>query len=142
MSVLDLGTGSGIISIAAEKLGAADILALDIYPVAVSAAKSNVATNCSSSRIRVRRGTLSQRAQARYKDYFDLVIANITSRAICDLAGAFFKVLKPGGRLIASGIHAEGLDEVLINLALADFKLEKVDDQNDWHAVVASKMQV
>jgi ribosomal protein L11 methyltransferase len=142
MSVLDLGTGSGIISIAAEKLGAADILALDIDAVAVSAAKNNIACNCASNAIQVRRGTLSQSARTRYKNYFDLVIANITARAISDLAEAFFKVLKPGGKLIVSGIHDEGLDEVLISLALADFGLEKVEDENGWHAVVANKSKI
>ena len=139
MTVFDLGTGSGILAIAAVKLGASAVLAVDIDPVAVRAAGNNARTNGVSDQIRFRRGTLSLRAQRVHRNAFDLALANITSRAIADFSGGLFKVLKPGGRLIASGIHPQGLDEVLISLALCGFNLETVDCEGEWYAVVARK---
>jgi ribosomal protein L11 methyltransferase len=139
MSVFDLGTGSGILSIAAVKLGASSVLAVDIDPVAIQAAKSNAAANGAAGCIRIRRGTLSLRAQRVYREAFDLALANITSRAISDLSGALAKVLKPGGKLVVSGIHPQGLDEVLISLVLSGFTLEKIDCEGQWYAVVAQK---
>jgi ribosomal protein L11 methyltransferase len=136
-TILDLGTGSGILAIAAAKLGAAEVLALDIDPVAVKAAQRNTRTNKVDYCVRVRRGTLSTRAQKQYRVAFDIVLANITSRAISDLSQNLAKVLKPGGRLVASGIHPQGLDEVLIRLALADFTIESIGQEGEWFVVVA-----
>jgi ribosomal protein L11 methyltransferase len=139
--VLDVGTGSGILSIAAAKLGASVILAVDIDPVAVKVAANNALENGVYRRIVIKRGTLSARRAKEYAGCFDLALANITCRAICDLAGGFLRVLKPGGILVVSGINAQGLDEVLITLALADFKLEAADQDGDWYAVTARKKQ-
>jgi ribosomal protein L11 methyltransferase len=139
MTVLDLGTGSGILAIAAAKLGASSILGLDIDPVAVNAARSNIKTNRVDQSVRIQRGSLSLEAQRKFKNYFDLVLANITARAVMDLAFPFAKVLKRGGILIVSGIQKQQLDEVLISLALADLKLEAVDCEEEWSIVVASK---
>jgi ribosomal protein L11 methyltransferase len=142
MSVFDLGTGSGILAIAAVKLGAASVLAVDIDSVAVSAAKKNLFINNVSDFIHIRRGSLSLRMQRVNKNAFDLVLANITSRTISDLAGALFQVLKPGGKLVVSGIHPQGLDEVLIRLVMAGLKLQKVDNANEWYAVIALKPEL
>ncbi len=139
MSVLDLGTGSGILAIAAAKLGASSVLAIDIDPVAVAAAKTNAFFNRVSGSIQIKKGSLGEETTRANKDAFNLILANITSRTISDLTGHIFKVLKPGAKLIASGIHAQGLDEVLIRLALAGFKLEKIDYLSEWYAVVAQK---
>jgi ribosomal protein L11 methyltransferase len=139
MSVLDLGTGSGILAIAAAKLGASSILGLDIDPVAVKAACSNVKTNQVDQSVRIKRGTLNLEAQRRFKNFFDLILANITSRTIIDLAYRFTKVLSPGGILIVSGIQKQQLDEVLIRLSLADLKLDSVEYEEEWCIVAASK---
>jgi ribosomal protein L11 methyltransferase len=139
MTVFDLGTGTGILAIAAARLGAASVLALDIDPVAVKAARSNISGNGVGSQILVRRGTLSLRVRSQYKSRFDMALANITAKAISDLAVGLARVLKPGGTLIASGIHAEGLDQVLISLAIADFKFESIGQEGQWHVVVAVK---
>ena len=87
--------------------------------------------------VQIRRGTLSQSFQSQHKGEFDLALANITAQAISDLAGGFARVLKPAGILIVSGIHAQGLDPVLISLALADFKLKSIQRDGEWHAVIA-----
>jgi ribosomal protein L11 methyltransferase len=142
MSVFDLGTGSGILAIAAVKLGASSVLALDIDSVAVNVARTNAAVNSVSGSIRIRKGSLSSRTQSDNKNAFDLVLANIISRTICDLSAAMFKVLKPGGKLIASGIHPQGLDEVLIRQVMAGFKLIKVENSGEWYVVISQKPEL
>jgi ribosomal protein L11 methyltransferase len=137
MTVLDLGTGTGVLSIAAAKLGAVSVLGLDIDPVAVKTARANAVINAVGGAVRVQRGTLSLSFQSRHREEFDLALANITAQAISDLAGGFAKVLKQAGILIVSGIHAQGLDQVLVSLALVDFKLESIQRDGEWHAVIA-----
>jgi len=139
-AVFDLGTGSGILAIAAAKLGAGFILALDIDPVAVKAARSNARINHVEDCIQVKRGTVSSSLQKEYQDRFEIVLANITSKTIADLSRGIARVMKPGGLLVASGIHSQGLDEVLIRLALVDLKLEAIDREDEWHTVVARKI--
>jgi ribosomal protein L11 methyltransferase len=139
MSVLDLGTGTGILAIAAAKLGSSFILALDFDPVAVKSAVNNAVNNGVDQIIKIRRGTLSLRSQREFKERFDIVLANITAGAISDLASGLFKVTKSGGVFIGTGIHSQQLDEVLIKLALAGFRLEAIDSEEEWRAVVARK---
>jgi ribosomal protein L11 methyltransferase len=137
MSVLDLGTGSGILAIAAVKLGAAEVLALDIDPVAVKSARDNAVINSVYGKIIIKRGTLSMRLPKENRQTFDLALANITASTISRFSRSFTRVLKPGGRLVVSGIHPQGLDEVLINLALAGFTLEAINQENEWYGVIA-----
>lgn len=139
MTVLDLGTGSGILAIAAAKLGAAEVLAFDIDPIAVKVARSNIRINNVNDHILVRRGTLSIRNRRKYSGNFNIALANITSRAISDLAQGFSRVLTPGGRLIASGIHSQGLDEVLIKLSLNNITPESIHQENEWYVITAVK---
>ena len=139
MRVFDLGTGTGILSIAAAKLGAEDVEAVDIDAVSVSSARNNVLTNGVSENVRVSRGTLSLARQKYLKNSCDLVLANISVKVISALAGRIYIVLKPGGSLICSGINTLGLDQVLISLAVANFKTEAIDRDGEWYAVVMKK---
>jgi ribosomal protein L11 methyltransferase len=139
MKVFDLGTGTGILAIAAVKLGASGVLALDIDSVAVKAAQVNAKINRVSEGIQFKRGTLSRGVQQKHRSGFDLVLANITSRAISDLSPALADVLKPEGILIVSGIHPDGLDEVLIRLSMTDLKLLNLEKELEWYAVIALK---
>jgi ribosomal protein L11 methyltransferase len=139
MSLMDLGTGSGILAIAAAKLGASFVLGLDIDPVAVKVAQANAKMNKADANIRVKRGTLSQRTQREYKETFDIALANITAQAIIDLSSGFYKVLKAGGILIVSGIQIQVVDPVLVKLAVARLKIEAIDQQDEWCVIVASK---
>jgi ribosomal protein L11 methyltransferase len=139
MSVFDLGTGTGILSIAAAKLGADKVEAVDIDAVSVTAAKNNVRANGVSNNVRVSRGTLSLARQKTLKNSCDLLVANISVKVISGLASRIAAVLKPGGRAICSGINTQGLDEVLINLAMAGLKIEAADRDGEWYAVVALK---
>ncbi|MDO8670492.1 MAG: 50S ribosomal protein L11 methyltransferase [Dehalococcoidia bacterium] len=143
ISVLDLGTGSGILTIAAVKLGAGPVTAMDIDEVAVRVARSNIAANGVSGLATVTRGTLKAREPGIGSPFtagaFDLVVANILARVIVELAGALAAVLKTGSFLIASGIieeHASGARE-----AIEKSGLQVVIDiaEGDWHVIVAEK---
>jgi ribosomal protein L11 methyltransferase len=113
------------------------VLAVDIDAVAVRAAQSNAEQNSVSDNINIRRGSLSARAQRMHRREFDIALANITSQAISGLSAGLCRVLKPGGVLISSGIHELGLDQVLISLSLAGFKLQSIVQEGEWFAVVA-----
>jgi len=139
MSVFDLGTGTGILSIAAAKLGAGKVEAVDIDPVSVTAAKNNVKNNGVNEQVRVSRGTLSLARQRSLKNSSDLLLANISVKVISALSKRMAAVLKPGGRAICSGISNQGLDEVLVSLTVAGLKIEAIDQDGEWYAVIALK---
>ncbi|MGH7898660.1 MAG: 50S ribosomal protein L11 methyltransferase [Candidatus Binatia bacterium] len=106
--VLDVGTGSAILAIAAAKLGAARIVALDSDPVAVEAAKHNVARNRLEQTIAVHEGTASAAAGGFSELHgpldFQLILANLHSGILGELAAAFAELAAPRCRLIAGGL--------------------------------------
>jgi len=118
--VLDVGSGSGILSLAAIKLGARSVLALDVSPVAVEATRANAAANGLSNKIDVRLATLDGATGEPFSPLlpevarigpeigtYDVVLANIIARVIAQLAPSLLRATRPGGTLIASGIIAE-----------------------------------
>jgi ribosomal protein L11 methyltransferase len=139
MNVFDLGTGTGILSIAAAKLGAGSVEAVDIDPVAITTARCNVRINRVEDKVNVKRGTLSISRQRAYKNGFDLVLANISVTVIIALSDKIADILAPGGRTICSGISTQGLDEVMVSLALADLKIESINRDGEWYAISAVK---
>jgi ribosomal protein L11 methyltransferase len=107
--VLDVGTGSGILAIAAARLGAARVLAIDIDPVAVQVAGDNVRINGLADRVSVRRGDLL----AGIGERFDFACANILAGVIIQLAEPQVKQhLAPGAVFVCSGIILEREDDV------------------------------
>jgi ribosomal protein L11 methyltransferase len=101
-AVLDLGTGSGILALAAAALGGR-VLAIDIDPEAVAAARENAALNPGlQGHIRFRRASTALLAECAGR--YGLVLANLELKTLSELAGRLLAVLKPAGRLIASGI--------------------------------------
>jgi ribosomal protein L11 methyltransferase len=133
--VLDVGTGSGILALAAAKLGAASVLALDVSSVAVEAAQANVRANGLEDRVAVRLGSIEEASDERY----DLVVANIIARVIADLAPALVAALAPGGILIAGGIIEERLplaEDALRAAGLAE--IDQVRD-GDWVTLVGRR---
>jgi ribosomal protein L11 methyltransferase len=118
--VLDVGCGSGILSLAAIKLGASSVLALDISSVAVEATRANAIANKIIDQIDVRLATLEGADGEPFSPLspevvrlgqeigsYDVVLANIIARVIAQLAPSLLRATRPGGRLIASGIIAE-----------------------------------
>ncbi len=131
--MLDVGTGSGILAIAAGKLGARGIVAVDIDPDAVRVARENVELNGMSDRIDVREGDLTKGLNER----FDFAVANILAPVICMLAAPLKNHLLPGALFVCSGIIAEAEDDVRSALADAGYQLIERRVRGDWVALAA-----
>ena len=136
MDVLDVGCGSGILSIAVAELGAKSVLGLEIDSVAVRVAKQNVRDNGMNHTVRVAQGTLPH-ADARAHSY-DMAVANISTKVVSELAHELVSALRPGGRIIASGILLEGKDQVEQALASAGGRLERTLADGDWVTMVGA----
>jgi len=130
--VLDVGTGSGILAVAAAKLGAASVLATDIDPLAVEAARQTVRQSQLAERVQVQEGSIPT------DDQFDLVVANLTADLLQFLAGDLASAVTPGGRLIVSGLIATRQDEVAAALTNRGFLLQTVRTENEWRALLLS----
>ena len=114
MRVLDVGTGSGILAIAAAKLGAASVLAVDTEPQAVTVARENAARNGVEGRVTVRHGSLGAEwpfPQAPIA-LGELIIANIHARVLLDLAADLAAALRTHGTLVLSGIISDRDEDV------------------------------
>src|SRR5215469_9910685 len=96
MRVLDVGTGSGILALAAAKLGAASVHCIDNSSVAVESASANAAINRLSERIQVVLGTLDEAEAERMAGQYDLVLVNIIARVIGGIASQLAQVMAPG----------------------------------------------
>lgn len=129
--VLDIGTGSGILAIAALKLGAATAEGVDIDPVAVRTAGENAALNGVADKLTVLVGDLSDQATGRY----DVVLANIVANAIMSLAPAVPALMQDDGVFIASGIIDTRKDEVVAALQAAGLRVVKVVEKRGWECI-------
>lgn len=130
VKVLDLGTGSGILTVAAVKLGAANVLSLDTDPIAVRAATKNFRRTGIQEKVTVTQGTVPHSLAK--PGQFDLVVANISARAIQERATSILPLLHPQGTFIASGIINEqrpGCQEALV---AAGFSSIDVWPREDW----------
>ena len=130
-SVLDLGCGSGILSIAAAKLGAASVLGLDVDAQAVSAARANMRRNGVEHVADALEGTLPNGAAGRE---FDLVVANISSTVVIDLAQHMKSAVRSGGSLLASGMVVDKGPQVAEVLEAAGLSVDGVTQVGDWLA--------
>jgi ribosomal protein L11 methyltransferase len=124
-SVLDFGCGSGILAIAAARLGAASVLGIDIDERAVEAARENAARNGVSGIVRV------QHSGAPLEATFDLVVANILTNPLCVLAPAIAARVAPGARVALSGVLEQQAAQV-INAWAAWIPLEIGDSREEW----------
>ena len=117
-SLLDVGTGSGILALAALQLGTERAICIDTDPVAIDAARANAEANSLADRVELRLGTLPAAPAA---DPFPLVVANLVAALLVELAGPLAAHTQPGGVLRASGIIEPRADEVTDALAAAGF---------------------
>lgn len=138
MAALDVGCGSGILGIAATLLGAARVDAVDTETVAVEATRANAAQNGVADRVRVAEGSLDERWPfgPLPTTTYDLALANIHAGAAIALAPALAAALRADGALVASGIIAERLDDVLAALAEAGFAEPEIRAERDWRTVI------
>jgi ribosomal protein L11 methyltransferase len=138
--ILDLGTGSGILAIAAAKIAGpqASLVALDTDMVAVEATRENVERNGLTQQIEVGQGSTDvARAYAPYS----LIVANILASVIIDLSGSLYELLEPGGTLISSGIFIERGEKVkeALNAAGPPVRVEK--QEGDWLCLISEREQ-
>ena len=134
--VIDVGTGSGILSITATKLGAREILALDTDIVAVETAKRNIAFNRAENIVRVEQGSIDSE---KHCNQFDLACINILAEVICDLAPALASALHSDGIVIASGILDFKSDDVVAALDAVGIDVIEKTQEDDWVALVGTK---
>ena len=130
MTVLDLGTGSGILTIAAIKLGAGLVTALDIDSQAVTAARRNFKRLGINKQVRLGQGSVPH-PTAPAGD-FDLAVANISARGVADRCPFILTALKPGALFIASGLLNTQKEEVAAVVEPLGFSLISEWPQEEW----------
>ncbi|PWG00751.1 50S ribosomal protein L11 methyltransferase [Levilactobacillus bambusae] len=131
----DVGTGSGVLSIAAKLLGVDQITAFDVDEVAVASAKQNLALNPVAAEIPVLANDLLSGITAPV----DIVMGNLLADIVIPLVPQAWAVLEPGGLLITSGIIDDKLDGVLAATKNQGFIVDSVLTMNEWRAVIAHK---
>ncbi|MBE2909938.1 50S ribosomal protein L11 methyltransferase [Anoxybacillus flavithermus] len=133
--VVDVGTGSGILSIAAAMLGAKLVHALDLDPVAVESAKLNVKLNKVHDVVTVSQNNLLDRID----EQADVIVANILAEIILRFVDDAYRLLRSDGVFITSGIIRTKKQEVKEGLLRAGFTIEETLTMEDWVAFIAKK---
>jgi len=131
-TVYDVGAGTGILAILAVKMGAKHAVAVDNDPVAVAAAEENATINEVAVVNRV--GSAQD-----LEGQADLVVANILAEVIIELAPELWRITRPGGRLVTSGIITRKADDVAQALAGQGFRLLEREAEGDWVLVEAER---
>jgi ribosomal protein L11 methyltransferase len=135
LEVIDFGCGSGILAIAAIKLGARRVLAIDIDQQALGACKSNMKTNSvRAGQIRV---SLPAGADA---GSVDLLLANILAGPLQELASHFASLVKPGGKILLSGILLSQLNDIQ-SVYSEYFELDPASFRDDWVCISGNRLQ-
>ncbi|MGI9252577.1 MAG: 50S ribosomal protein L11 methyltransferase [Thermomicrobiales bacterium] len=136
-TVIDVGTGSGVLAIAAVLHGASTVDAVDIEPVAVRSTRENAARNRVDGRIHVEEGSVGPGEP--FQGQYDIVLANIIARILIDLKDGLIAAVKPGGTLVLSGIIEPREPAVLEAFGGAGLVLEDRDQIEDWLALAYRK---
>lgn len=134
-TVIDVGTGSGVLSIASSLLGAKDVYAYDLDDVAVRVAQENIDLNAGTDNIHVATGDLLKGVTQEA----DIIVANILADILIHLTDDAYRLVKDEGYLIMSGIIADKLDMVLESAYSAGFFLETQMIQGEWNALIFKK---
>lgn len=131
---LDVGCGSGILAIAAAKLGAASVLGVDTDPIAEEATLANARRNRLVRKVHAREGSLPSG-----EDAFDVVLANLVAGVLVALAVPLHDELRPGGILLASGILDEREADVVAAFEAAGLVVTQRTTEGDWVALEARR---
>jgi ribosomal protein L11 methyltransferase len=132
--VLDVGCGSGILAIAALRLGARTALGIDTDPIAIEATTANARRNRLSRRLRAQSGSLPTGEPT-----YDVVLANLIAGLLVTLAGALRDELRPSGTLLASGIFVDRVGDVEGALEAAGLEIVERTSEGDWVALEATR---
>jgi ribosomal protein L11 methyltransferase len=136
-TVLDVGTGSGVLSIASCYLGAEKVYAYDLDEVAVAAAKENMDLNPIAQDVQVEANDLLKGIT----QSADVIVANILADIIVLMIEDAWRLLKPEGTFIISGIIEDKKDFVLEELYAAGFHVDQILQQGDWFAIILKKSE-
>ena len=135
--VLDVGTGSGILSICASKLGAKECFAYDIDPVAVTVARENAERDgCTNITV----GVSDLLKNVNNSEKYDFAVANIVAEIIIRMLPGIGAYLKDGAPLILSGIISMYRDDVIAAAEALGYKLIREERENDWVALMVKKI--
>ena len=135
IQVIDVGTGSGILSIVCAKLGAGEVSSIDLDSVAVKIAQENIKLNKVEHIVDVTEGDLL----SGFSGQADLIVANIVADVIIKAIPTVKTRLFLGGIFVASGIIGERLSDVTAALLAHEFTVDKVSEEGGWVAIVARK---
>ena len=142
--VLDVGTGSGILAIAAARQGASKVIGVDIDPIAARAARENVRLNRVARVVSIYEGTIpdalpagSAARRSGRRGPFDLILANVTARVNAALAPNFHPLLSANGVLVASGILADTAEMVSDAFQAAGLRVLDTIPDGDWVSITA-----
>jgi ribosomal protein L11 methyltransferase len=133
-TMLDVGTGSGILAIYGAKLGAKTVLAIDTDPEALRWAQRNIDLNQSSTSIE-----LSSKSVGEVNNVFSMLVANLTRDTLLELLPDFKRLLEKDGTMILSGLLQEQVKEVEKPLRLLGLKEIQVITQAEWACITAKK---
>ena len=134
-NVIDVGCGSGILSIAASYLTDGSLKAVDLDKLAVDVSRENFALNNLENRIEVEEASLLTKETKKY----DVIVANILAHIIELMLEDAYKLLEDGGYFITSGIIKDKKDELLEKMLKQGFKLVEETSDNEWYSFVATK---
>ncbi len=137
MRVLDIGTGSGILAIAASKMGASHVVATDLDPDAVKNACENIKKN-GETNIDCRISDLL--SSVKKEETFDLIFANIVADILLRLIPDVAVHMNAGARFVLSGIIQDRAEDILSALAAHGFQATDISRENDWCSVLAEKI--
>lgn len=133
MSVLDIGCGSGILSIAAALLGSRRVLGIEINEDAVNVARENTALNGQQENVSIVQGDLTEGIDFKA----DIVVANLMADLVMKLAGSVKDCMSKNGVFISSGILVEKKDKVCEAISAAGFEIKEIAEDGEWCAVAA-----
>ena len=133
LDVIDFGCGTGILAIAAAKLGAKRVLAIDNDPQAVTASTENAEKNNCSDVIK----TFHSDEKIEYEKC-DLLMANILAKPLVELQTLFSKIVKPNGTILLSGILEHQIEKI-IDCYSQNFNNFKISNKNEWYRISASR---
>lgn len=133
--IIDVGCGSGILSIAASYLTDGEIKAVDLDKLAVDVSRENFALNNLENRIAVEEASLLTKETKKY----NIIVANILAHIIELMLDDAYKLLEDGGYYITSGIIKDKKDELLEKMLERGFKLVEETSDNEWYSFVVTK---
>ena len=136
INLLDIGTGTGILSIAAAKMGIENILAIDKEDAAVEAAAENIKINKVENKIKIKKLNLLELPP---KNKYDIILANLLTHIIINLFSRIYSLLSEEGLLILSGVTDRNKEKIYSLISEFDLSLIKKTKKGDWVSFILKK---